>query len=552
MKIRLLFLTCLFLMFVSPSYSSGIQAARLAQFGNATVIGAKGVWLRQAPSTQAAQIRLLNRGTPLLVQGRNTDSTWLNVQLADGAQGWAYHSFIGYNNSIGALPVLTSNSTAPAALPNVAQPTAIAPAPVVTNPTVAAPAAVMETTGLPRVAIGSGTVAASNGVWVRQAPQSGSTAITLLPKGATVNLYAKYGETGWVYVSWAGGQSGWTARKYINSSVALYQLPNVSPNALVANSGATSVNLPPPIAQPTAQPIAQPTAQSNVANLPPPPPPPPPTAVIPPTPVPTPLPPSYPLDSYKGNIRPDVLRQIFARGQATDKRANVFSKIGDSMTAGRYSSYLSMIGHWQYDLDSYSYLQPTVDLYMSGETIPGFNAFNHISFAAGNGWLASSLLAESVPGCESGEAPVACEYRRSKPSVALIMIGTNDSGGVPLADYRAQLQQIIQISLDNGVIPVLSTLPPKRLNPLVDGRIESEFNPTILNLAQEYGLPYIDLWGALQQPGVQALAPDGVHVAEPPSGKPTYFWPQNMYYAATIRNVLTLQMLTLLRQALGY
>lgn len=88
-----------------------------------------------------------------------------------------------------------------------------------------------------------------------------------------------------------------------------------------------------------------------------------------------------------------------------------------------------MIGHWQYDSDSYSYLQPTVDLYMSGETIPCFNAFNHISFAAGNGWLASSLLAKSVPGCESGEAPVACEYRRSKPSVALIMIGTNDLVG---------------------------------------------------------------------------------------------------------------------------
>lgn len=28
----------------------------------------------------------------------------------------------------------------------------------------------------------------------------------------------------WVYVSWAGGQSGWTARKYINSMSSLVSI----------------------------------------------------------------------------------------------------------------------------------------------------------------------------------------------------------------------------------------------------------------------------------------------------------------------------------------
>lgn len=35
-----------------------------------------------------------------------------------------------------------------------------------------------------------------------------------------------------------------------------------------------------------------------------------------------------------------------------------------------------------------------------------------------------------------------------RPSVALILIGTNDVANVPLDEYRNNLQRIVQISLD--------------------------------------------------------------------------------------------------------
>jgi lysophospholipase L1-like esterase len=55
-----------------------------------------------------------------------------------------------------------------------------------------------------------------------------------------------------------------------------------------------------------------------------------------------------------------------------------------------------------------------------------------------------------------------CELKRKKPSIVLIMYGTNDLERYNnLSTFQTQLTTIAQKSIAAGVIPVLSTIPPR-------------------------------------------------------------------------------------------
>jgi hypothetical protein len=57
------------------------------------------------------------------------------------------------------------------------------------------------------------------------------------------------------------------------------------------------------------------------------------------------------------------------------------------------------------------------------------DSFSNISIAAGSGCTSAGALDPTWANpawCEQSESPLACEYRITNPSVALIMFGTND------------------------------------------------------------------------------------------------------------------------------
>jgi hypothetical protein len=231
-------------------------------------------------------------------------------------------------------------------------------------------------------------------------------------------------------------------------------------------------------------------------------------------------------------------RTIFVAGQGMGNRANVFSRVGDSITASPY--FLSPFGQANgigFDLASYeSDLLDVVNAFKG--------SFERASVAAGNGWGADRILQPgySNPGTCGSDSPLVCEYKLNKPALALIMIGTNDSGGVDAATYEANLRQIVQISIDMGVIPVLSTLPPKR-NDSYNAARADEFNGIIRLVAQQYDIPLMDYWAALQTVPEFGLSPDGIHPSIPPSGGPGNFSGDNLQYGYTVRNLLALQTL---------
>ncbi len=231
-------------------------------------------------------------------------------------------------------------------------------------------------------------------------------------------------------------------------------------------------------------------------------------------------------------------RQIFLKGQKLGNQASVFTRVGDSISASPL--FLVPFGTGQYDLGDYSNE-------LSGAVSFFAGSFARPSSAAGNGWGADRILQPgySNPGLCGTDTPLVCEYKHVKPAVALIMIGTNDAGGVDPGVYTANLRKIVQTSIDMGVVPVLTTLPPKHLDDWNNARI-NQWNDIIRTVARQYDIPLLDYWYALQKLPNQGIGPDGVHPSEPPGGSSGIFSAANLNYGYTVRNLTALQMLDVL------
>ena len=243
-------------------------------------------------------------------------------------------------------------------------------------------------------------------------------------------------------------------------------------------------------------------------------------------------------------------RSIFLNGLARGNNPYVFSKVGDSITVSPW--YLRSFGLGSYNLGDHQYLQSVLNFF-SGPNGRGENPFSANSIAAGNGWSTESVLNSANAGgsCQAGETPLACEYRVNKPAVALIMFGTNDSGGMPTATYQNNLKRIVEISIDMGVIPVLSTIPPKHYDAATDSRVY-EFNQVIIATARAYDIPLWDYYSQMTGLPGEGLSPDGVHPNGPPGALSTDFSGNNLNYGYPQRNLGALQVLWTLWQQILY
>lgn len=236
-------------------------------------------------------------------------------------------------------------------------------------------------------------------------------------------------------------------------------------------------------------------------------------------------------------------REIYLRGQELGNRPNVFSRVGDSITASPY--FLTPFGSGSFDLGDYhNQLIEVTNYFLASNARGGANAFANASLAAGNGWGADRILQPgySAPDLCGSDPPLVCEYRIVKPAIAIIMIGTNDSGGVAPGEYEANLRRIVEISIEMGVIPVLSTIPPK-LNDAWNNARAIEWNGIITMVARQYDIPLIDLNAAMQLAPNQGIGRDGIHPSVPPDNATGRLTAENLRYGYTIRNLVTLQAL---------
>lgn len=228
---------------------------------------------------------------------------------------------------------------------------------------------------------------------------------------------------------------------------------------------------------------------------------------------------------------------IYYAGLEQGNNPHAFAKVGDCMTD--HPSFLIPVGEGEYDLGEYASLQTVIDHFITDEV----NSFARKSQAAAGGFNSASILDSMWANpefCEAGESPLSCEFRITQPSVALIMFGTNDVFYLDEAQYDYFLRSIIVETIRNNVLPVLSTFPMRPEFP--DKSIL--YNQIVAKVAQDYDIPLINLWLALDPLPNQGIDPEETtHMTVPESGFACYFIDENMAAGFTVRNLLTLQAL---------
>ncbi|MEM6530924.1 MAG: SGNH/GDSL hydrolase family protein, partial [Chloroflexota bacterium] len=200
------------------------------------------------------------------------------------------------------------------------------------------------------------------------------------------------------------------------------------------------------------------------------------------------------------------IRAIYRAGLAQGNRPDVFSKVGDSITVA--GQYLTPVGDGVYDLGPHTDLRRTIDHYSSVELRRG-NSFQNQSLAAGNGWGTLTILDPDMAkadACNLGESPLECEYRYSQPSVALIMLGTNDLTYLSVDEFTANLQRIVDLSVESGVIPVVSTIPWREG---FEAQVET-YNAAIAQLAERNNIPLWNYAAAMAPLPANGISSDGI------------------------------------------
>jgi hypothetical protein len=250
------------------------------------------------------------------------------------------------------------------------------------------------------------------------------------------------------------------------------------------------------------------------------------------------------------NMDTQAIRDIFKQGQAVGNRDDVFTKIGDSNTTS--GDFLQPLADSQHNckLGSYDDLQSTINFFSASYDSGQSNSFTHSSVAAQNGLSSSAALdpmwADGV--CKADESPVTCEYRLTKPSIAIIMLGLMDVRyQTAVDDYRNNLEQVIQASVDQGIIPVLTTLVVLPDQETLSYDLSLQFNAVMVDLSDTYQIPLINLWSAAQALPSLGIGPDRTHLKQK-IGAFCDFTGAEQSVGGTLRNLLTLEALDAIRQ----
>ena len=222
------------------------------------------------------------------------------------------------------------------------------------------------------------------------------------------------------------------------------------------------------------------------------------------TPSPTPLPP----DNVNGvkieqivGLSPTVqenVRQIFAKGQKLGYDPHHFTRIGDSII--EHPHFMVAFDTGIYQLGQYAYLQDVLDYYKG--------SFGRDSLAVRRGlhsWSWANPTWADKDQCLPDEGPVACEYRVYKPSIAFIVLGSNDVG-VP--DYfRRSMDDLVKYTITQGVIPIIGTKADRHEGP------DNINNGILRDIATKYNIPLWDfdaVAGTMPNRGIDPT--DGTHL----------------------------------------
>lgn len=239
------------------------------------------------------------------------------------------------------------------------------------------------------------------------------------------------------------------------------------------------------------------------------------------------------------------MRSLYADGLKAGNNPRVFSKLGDCMTDN--AEFLVPFAAGKYDLKQNANLRTVIDKFAGAPTRQGkpwaLDSFASPGLAAAGGFNSAGPLDSTWSDpqwCQSGESPLACEYRVTRPSIALIMFGTNDVNATEPDAYDSYLRQIVSQTLARKIVPVLHTFPTRPENP----QRSALLNQIVAMVAADSGAPLVNLNRALAGLPNQGVGiTDTTHLSIPPDGRVDVFSEENLRYGFTLRNLVTLQAL---------
>lgn len=175
--------------------------------------------------------------------------------------------------------------------------------------------------------------------------------------------------------------------------------------------------------------------------------------------------------------------EIYKRGLAGGVDPRSFSIIGDCQSEpnvflGPYDSGRYRLGPGDEGL------QETIDQFKG--------SFGRQSAAVRDGMSAPSALSPLWADpklCQPNETPVACELRRSNPSIVFIAMGTNWKEGASAESYAGYLRQVVDLVIAHGAVPILATKADN-----IEG--DYSINLATARIAAEYGIPLWNFWRA--------------------------------------------------------
>ena len=248
-------------------------------------------------------------------------------------------------------------------------------------------------------------------------------------------------------------------------------------------------------------------------------------------------------ESLKGNVAylsgfNTRARDIFAAGQKLGNRANVLAVVGDSNSASPL--YLEPFDTGNYTLGAFSYLADTIKFFK------GSFRFTTVAAVVGIDTIRMMDPSKADPmRCLPGETLLACEYRRKRPSVALILLGTNDTGN--WQNFEANYRRIVEYTISKGIVPILTTKGDDLESTRYNGP-SGAINAVIIKLSREYGVPLLDLHSVVTQLPSGGFGTDGFHYNVPPDAQTANFTGTHLNYGYTIRNLTSLQALDAVRR----
>jgi hypothetical protein len=223
----------------------------------------------------------------------------------------------------------------------------------------------------------------------------------------------------------------------------------------------------------------------------------------------------------------------------SNKQENVFAKVGDSITvsASNLSCFASL-----FDLSPRPDLEPTRAFFAAGDAA-GTSPFSRKSLAAKIGWSAKGVL----PG------PLQEELGAISPRLAVVMFGTNDVETHAPITFGTRMITIVDTLIQNGVVPILSSIPPRDDAAALDDEVP-RFNAITRGIAEARQIPFMNLHGALLPLANHGLGPDGVHpntYSVPAGYRACSLTDEGLAFGYNTRNLLTLEALMRTKAALA-